>query len=125
MDIENMVADANIIKNNCQHRYECQSCNACNSVYDIEKSLTTMKNELEIIKRFTLPDIIIDTADYLELIGENRKYITMQQLEEMKLDYWDYPLSEIIHCAENNIEVVIVRFDNDSGGYDYRLCQIS
>ena len=37
---------------------------------------------------------------------------------------WDYPLNEIEHIIENNIPVVLVRFLDLYGGYEYRWCEV-
>ena len=46
-------------------------------------------------------------------------------LEENKICLWNYPLTEIDHIIENDIDVVLVRFpEMDASGYEYRFCEI-
>lgn len=70
-------------------------------------------------------NICLDSADYLELIGFNRNDVTLEELHQMELDLWDYPITEIEHIVENCIPVVLVRFPEMYGGYDYRFCEVS
>lgn len=45
-------------------------------------------------------------------------------LEEYEVNLWNYPLTEIDHIIENNIDVILVRFPEFYGGYEYRFCEI-
>lgn len=49
---------------------------------------------------------------------------TLSELENMQLDYWNYPLTEIEHILENNIDVILVQFPKGNGAYEYRLCEV-
>ena len=79
-----------------------------------------IKKELTKIK-------IYNTKEYFKLLGkELEKEITLDELEKMELDQWNYPLDEIDHIEELNLEVVIVRFLTDiEGKYEYRFCEIT
>ena len=70
---------------------------------------------------------IYNTKEYFKLLGkELEKEITLDELEKMELDQWNYPLDEIDHIEELNLEVVIVRFLTDiKGKYEYRFCEIT
>ena len=71
-----------------------------------------------------------DSADYIEEITcyKPTKNLTLEEWEDFKNKYsdiyWNYPLTEIDHIIENEINVVLVRFPNEQGGYDYRFCEI-
>ena len=82
------------------------------------------------------------SADYVEEITGNRpsEDVTLEEWENTKnpdyldgdgecseyysSDYWNYPLTEIDEIIEGKHEVVLVRFPNCYGGYDYRFCEI-
>lgn len=49
---------------------------------------------------------------------------TLSELENMQLNYWNYPLTEIEHILENNIDVILVQFPKGNGTYEYRLCEV-
>lgn len=68
----------------------------------------------------------LDSDEYVELITDYRPAYkpTLEELEKMQLDKWNYPLMEIEHIAENEIPVVLVRFPEMYGGYEYRFCEI-
>ena len=46
--------------------------------------------------------------------------MTKKGIEENEICLWNYPLTEIDHIIENNIDVVLVRFTDDYDGYEYR-----
>jgi hypothetical protein len=71
-------------------------------------------------------DDCFDSADYVEFVAGCRptENVTLEQLEKMKLDVWNYPLTEIEHIIENHIPVVLVRFPETYGGYIYRFCEL-
>ena len=71
-----------------------------------------------------------DSADYLEEFAEYRpsEDVTLGEfeeiLEEREINLWNYPLTEIEHIIENEINVVLVRFPDEYDGYDYRFCEV-
>lgn len=71
-------------------------------------------------------DTCLDSMEYVELVtgDEPVDNISLEELEEMELDLWNYPLTEIEHIIENNLNVVLVRFPEMYGGYDYRFCEV-
>lgn len=71
-------------------------------------------------------NICYDSADYVEMVTESRPVedVTLEDLEEMELELWNYPLTEIDHIIENDLKVVLVRFPELYGGYEYRFCEI-
>ena len=79
------------------------------------------------IKKELIKIKIYNTKEYFKLLGkELEKEITLDELEKMELDQWNYPLDEIDHIEELNLEVVIVRFLTDiEGKYEYRFCEIT
>lgn len=68
----------------------------------------------------------LDSDEYVELITEYRptNKPTLEELKKMQLDKWNYPLTEVEHIVENQIPVVLVRFPEMYGGYEYRFCEI-
>lgn len=68
----------------------------------------------------------IDSDEYVALITGKfpDKEPTLKEIEEMELDKWNYPLTEIDHIMENKIPVILVRFPSPDGGYDYRFCEV-
>lgn len=72
----------------------------------------------------------LDSVEYIETVTGYRpaEEVTLEQLEKMfeekNLSYWNYPLNEIEHIIENNLNVVLVRFPEVYGGFDYRFCEI-
>ena len=76
-------------------------------------------------------DYCWDSADFLEEYADYRPcddVVTIDEfeeiLEENEICLWNYPLTEIDHIIENNIDVVLVRFTDDYDGYEYRFCEI-
>lgn len=67
----------------------------------------------------------IDSDEYVALITGKFpcKEPTLKEVEEMELEKWNYPLTEIDHIMENEIPVILVRFPSPDGGYDYRFCE--
>ena len=70
---------------------------------------------------------IYNTKEYFKLLGkELEKEITLDELEKMELDQWNYPLDEIDHIEELNLEVVIVKFPTETEDkYEYRFCEVT
>lgn len=70
---------------------------------------------------------IYNTKEYFKLLGkELEKEITLDELEKMELDQWNYPLDEIDHIEELNLEVVIVKFPTETEDkYLYRFCEVT
>lgn len=72
-----------------------------------------------------------DSADFLEIYVGYRpcEDVELEKFEEIlkenEVCLWNYPLTEIDHIIENNIDVVLVRFPEMYGGYEYRFCEIS
>lgn len=71
-------------------------------------------------------DVCLNSADYLNLVTDREitENLTLEQLEKLKLDVWNYPLTEIEHIIENQIQVVLVRFPKKDGDYEYRFCEL-
>lgn len=71
-----------------------------------------------------------DSAEYVEEVTGCRPYknITLKELEDLfkeeEICLWNYPLTEIEHIIENELKVVLVRFPEDIGEYEYRFCEI-
>ena len=70
-----------------------------------------------------------DVQDYVEEVTGNRPYYT--SLDEMEKDFqerdiclWNYPIDEIEHIIENELNVCLVRFEELYGGYEYRWCEL-
>ena len=78
-----------------------------------------------------MSDVCYDSADYIEEVTGYRPYedVTLEEcekiLKEREVCLWNYPLTEIDHIIENNINVILVRFPENYGGYDYRFCEVS
>lgn len=49
---------------------------------------------------------------------------TLEEVEAMGLDKWNYPLDEVDHILENDIDVVLVAFPNKGGEGVYRFCEV-
>lgn len=86
---------------------------------------TDIESEVK-IKNMIKNDECINSDEYLALITGRfpDKEPTLKELEEMELDKWNYPLTEIDHIMENEIPVVLVRFPSVNGWYDYRFCEV-
>lgn len=71
-------------------------------------------------------DTCLESREYIELVTGYKPVdeISLEELETMELDLWNYPLMEIEHIIENNLNVVLVRFPEMYGGYDYRFCEV-
>lgn len=70
-----------------------------------------------------------DVCDYVEEITSIRPcYETLEEMEEdfnnKNIDLWNYPLNEVEHIIENGLNVCLVRFSDDYGGYVYRWCEL-
>ena len=75
-------------------------------------------------------DCCLDGTDFLEEYAGYRPCgeVTLDEFEkflkEKEVCLWNYPLTEIDHIIENNMDVVLVRFPEMYGGYEYRFCEI-
>lgn len=71
-------------------------------------------------------DKCYDSDEYLEMTTGNLPAYkpSLDEVEAMHLDYWNYPLTEIDHIIENELKVVLVRFPECYGGYEYRFCEV-
>ena len=78
------------------------------------------------MKEIIISDYCYDSSDYVEMITGNLpiENPTLNELENMQIDKWNYPLTEINHIIENDLKVVLVRFPEIYGGYEYRFCEI-
>lgn len=65
-----------------------------------------------------------DIEDYLEKIEYSRKNISLDEFEELNTGFWTYPLNEVEYILENKISVVLVKFSEIYGGYEYRWCEL-
>ena len=70
-----------------------------------------------------------DVQDYVEEVTGDRPCYT--SLDEMGKDFyekdiclWNYPICEVEHIIENRLKVCLVRFQEMSGGYEYRWCEL-
>lgn len=85
----------------------------------------------------------MDSADWMEEVGFARPcddVVTLDYLDNKRekegyhygddrdsCNYWDYPLSETDMLAtdeDRTGDLVLVRFANSYGGYEYRWCEI-
>ena len=75
-------------------------------------------------------DCCWSSADYLEKYTGYRpcddiSLVEFEKvLEENEVCLWNYPLTEIEYLLENNINVILVRFPDMNGEYEYRFCEI-
>lgn len=91
-----------------------------------EKEKEWFEIEAKNMKNMIKNNECIDSDEYVALITGKfpDKEPTLKELEEMELDKWNYPLTEIDHIMENEIPVILVRFPSPDGGYDYRFCEV-
>lgn len=54
---------------------------------------------------------IITLEEYKKKLGYDTK-TDVDKIQEIEC-LWDYPLSELNYCQQNNIEVVAVKLDNE------------
>lgn len=77
-----------------------------------------------------LYDECFDSADYIEEVTGCRPFtnVSLEEceniLQEKDICLWNYPLTEIEHILENDIDVILVKFPYFYGGYEYRLCEV-
>lgn len=90
-----------------------------------EKEKEWFEIEAKNMKNMIKNNECIDSDEYVALITGKfpDKEPTLKEIEEMELDKWNYPLTEIDHIMENEIPVILVRFPSPDGGYDYRFCE--
>lgn len=82
-------------------------------------------------------DICLDSADYIEIVTGHKltKNLTLDEWENLECKdgfvkgyysnyLWNYPLTEIEHIIDCEHSVVLVRFPNSEGSFDYRFCEI-
>jgi hypothetical protein len=100
---------------------------------------------METIKKAKFENEVLDVQDYLELITNNLEeiygvielpsYSEIETLEELEnflqelyeindISIWNYPINEVDVIIENEISVVLVRFKDLCGGYEYRWCEL-
>ena len=91
-----------------------------------EKEKEWFEIEAKNMKNMIKNNECIDSSEYVALITGKfpGKEPTLKEVEEMELDKWNYPLTEIDHIMENEIPVILVRFPSPDGGYDYRFCEV-
>lgn len=91
-----------------------------------EKEKEWFEIEAKNMKNMIKNNECIDSDEYVALITGKfpDKEPTLKEIEEMELDKWNYPLTEIDHIMENEIPVILVRFPSPDGGYDYRFCEV-
>ena len=70
-----------------------------------------------------------ESFEYINMIYDNEDSWCSFPLSDLPkylgdLELWDYPITEIDHILENDIDVVLVRFPELYGGYEYRFCEI-
>ena len=71
---------------------------------------------------------VYDVQDYVQEVTGNRpSYTTLlemeEEFEEKDLCLWNYPINEVEHIIENELNVCLVRF-KAINGYEYRWCEI-
>ena len=90
-----------------------------------EKEKKWFEIEAKNMKNMIKNNECIDSDEYVALITGKfpDKEPTLKEVEEMELEKWNYPLTEIDHIMENEIPVILVRFPSPDGGYDYRFCE--
>jgi hypothetical protein len=70
-------------------------------------------------------------ADYIEMVtgGRPAYNLSLDKMEKLferkEICLWNYPLTEIEHIIENDMKVVLVRFPDEYGGYEYRFCEMN
>ena len=69
--------------------------------------------------------ICLSSNEYVKLITgtEPTEHISLEKLEEMNLEQWNYPLEEVEHIIENDLDVVLVDFSTEDREV-FRLCEI-
>ena len=74
---------------------------------------------------FNIKDEIWTTEEYLTEIGAKVEDITLEEYEEKYgSELWNYPISEIEHCIEEELDCVIVNFRTNDGNYEHRICEL-
>lgn len=74
-------------------------------------------------------DICYESNEYINMIYDSEDNWYSFPLSDLpkylgEFELWDYPITEIDHILENDIDVVLVRFPELYGGYEYRFCEI-
>ena len=76
-------------------------------------------------------DICYESYEYINMICDSEYNWHSFPLSDLpkylgEFELWDYPITEIDHILENDIDVVLVRFPElcDEYGYEYRFCEI-
>lgn len=84
-----------------------------------------------------------NSGDWMEeTIGyvPQEELITLKELDRLRHELdpdefpdiankWDYPIDEVDHIAENDLDVVLVKFKSEfygmgAGDYEYRFCEV-
>lgn len=73
-------------------------------------------------KNIIKSDKCYSSKEYIGMItgSEPKRNPTLSQIENLQLNYWNYPINEIEHIIDNNLSVVLVKFP----GNIYRFCEI-
>ena len=93
--------------------------NFSNEVLDIQEYLELITNEWG--KKYG--DIELPNYSEIETLEEFEEFL--QELYEINnISIWNFPINEVKHIIENELTVVLVRFQDIYGGYEYRWCEI-
>ena len=70
--------------------------------------------------------ICLSSNKYVKLITgtDPTEHISLEKLEEMNLEQWNYPLEELEHIIENDLDVVLVDFSTEDREV-FRLCELN
>lgn len=90
-----------------------------NEVLDIQEYLELIVNQME----ENYGEIDLPSYSEIETLEEFENFL--QELYETNdISIWNYPINEVKHIIENELSVVLVRFEELYGGYEYRWCEI-
>ena len=81
------------------------------------------------MRKTIIENYVLDIADYCEEIGLSRNDYTLNEfekiLQDLNCNLWNYPINEIEYLIKNNNKkIVLVRFPEIYGGYEYRWCEL-
>lgn len=67
-----------------------------------------------------------ESREYVKMVtGKTmRRNPTLDEVEDMKLEEWNYDVREMDFVLENELDVVMVRFPLGNGKYEFRLCEV-
>ena len=67
-----------------------------------------------------------ESREYVKMVtGKTmRRNPTLDEVEDMELEEWNYDVREMDEVLENELDVVMVRFPLGNGKYEFRLCEV-